>query len=184
MLPLSCLLCCRFPRRRSATCALAQRRSGCVYLAGALVLGIVLGTPLPSSAQGGVGVRAGVSADPDQFFVGLHYETAPLFDRLRFRPNAEIGFGNDLTLVALNAEFAYWLPVKAKQWGVYVGGGPAMNIYIADTGSPGRGQDNTDVEPGLNFMFGVQHRGGFFAELKVGAIDSPDFKFAVGYAWR
>jgi hypothetical protein len=171
-------------RRRHATCDPARRRFAAACLASALVLGAALVAPAPAEAQGGFGVRAGVSADPDQFFVGLHYETEPMFDRLRFRPNAEIGFGDDLTLLALNAEFAYWLPVKARQWGVYVGGGPAMNVYIFDEEHPRRGDDDTEIEPGLNFLFGVQHRQGFFTELKIGAIDSPDFKFTVGYAWR
>lgn len=37
--------------------------------------------------------------------IGGHAETAPLLDQRRFRPNIEIGFGNDLTLVAVNLEF-------------------------------------------------------------------------------
>lgn len=169
--------------RRSAACSPARRRFANLCFCTGLVVGLWVATPAPVQAQGGVGIRAGVSADPDQFFVGLHYETEPMFDRLRFRPNAEIGFGDDLTLLALNAEFAYWLPVKSRQWGVYAGGGPAMNIYFFDEGGPGRGEDDTEVEPGLNFLFGVQHQKGFFTELKIGAIDSPDFKFTVGYAW-
>jgi hypothetical protein len=172
------------PKRLPSTGTRCRRAAVHACVAATLVLGVVLADPVPASAQGGIGVRAGVSADPEQFYVGLHYESGPLFDRLRFRPNAEAGFGDDLTLVALNAEFAYWLPVKSAQWGVYVGGGPAMNVYIFDHGVPGHGEDDTDVEPGLNVLGGVQHRKGFFAEIKIGAIDSPQFKFAVGYAWR
>ena len=46
-----------------------------------------------SAAQEHVGIRVGVSGDPDQFVFGGHIETAPLMDRLVFRPNAEIGLG-------------------------------------------------------------------------------------------
>ena len=155
-------------------------------------LGLVLLTAVagllaaaPAAAQpgaGGIGIRAGVSADPDQFVIGMHYETAPLFDRLRFRPGIEVGFGDNLTLIQINPEFTYWLPVKSNDWGVYVGGGPSINIYDFDDN--GRGDGDSDVEPGINFMFGLAHRKGFFAEMKVGAIDSPDFKFAVGYTFR
>jgi hypothetical protein len=140
----------------------------------------------PAAAQpgaGGIGIRAGVSADPAQFVIGMHYETAPLFDRLRFRPGIEVGFGDDLTLIQINPEFTYWLPVKSRDWGVYVGGGPAINIYEFNDNDHGNG-DGGDVEPGINFMVGLAHRKGFFAEMKVGAIDSPDFKFAVGYTFR
>lgn len=133
-----------------------------------------------AAAQGAPGVRAGVSGDPDQFYVGAHFETGPLVDRLRFRPNVEAGFGDDLTLIAFNFEFTYGIPIKGEPWGLYVGGGPAINLYSFDRG----GDDDTETEPGVNFLFGVGHRNGFFAEFKVGAIDSPDFKFGIGYTFR
>src|SRR5215204_4678957 len=82
----------------------------------------------PAVAQPHAGIRAGVSADPDQFFFGGHVETRPLIERLTFRPNAEIGIGDNATLVALNVEFAYWL-TRNRPWSVYVGAGPAVNIY-------------------------------------------------------
>jgi len=161
-----------------------------VALRGAVLAGVLAGVigvfaPPPATAQpgaGGIGLRAGVSANPDQFFFGVHYETDPLFDRLRFRPGIEVGFGDNLTLIQINPEFTYWLPVKSRDWGVYVGGGPAINIYSWDNN--GHGNGDSDVEPGINFMVGFAHRKGFFTELKVGAIDSPDFKFAVGYSFR
>ena len=36
----------------------------------------------------------------------------------------------------------------------------------------------------LNLLFGVENRGGLFFEVKVGAIDSPDVKFGVGFTFR
>lgn len=144
---------------------------------------LVLTTTLAATAaaQGAPGVRAGVSGDPDQLYIGGHYETAPLVDRLRFRPNVEAGFGDDVTLIAFNFEFTYGIPIKGEPWALYVGGGPAINLYSFDRGNA---DDDTDTEPGLNFLFGVGHRNGFFAEFKVGAIDSPDFKFGIGYTFR
>src|SRR5205823_2721164 len=47
----------------------------------------------PATAQTRVGVQGGLSLDPDQVYVGGHLWTAPLVDRLRFRPNVEAGFG-------------------------------------------------------------------------------------------
>ena len=134
----------------------------------------------PAIAQSRAGVRAGVSGDPDQFFFGGHVETRPLVDRLTFRPNAEIGIGDDVTLIALNLEFAYWLTTN-RPWSVYAGGGPALNIYSFDDDG---GDDDGEVGGGFNIMVGVQHRQGLFAEFKVGMIDSPDVKFAVGYVFR
>jgi len=133
----------------------------------------------PARAQAHAGVRAGVSVDPDQFFFGGHVETAPVADHLTFRPNVEIGVGDDVTLIALNFEFAYWLQMRRSHpWSVYVGAGPAANIYSFNRG---RG---SDVEGGLNFFIGAQHRDGLFTEFKVGALDSPSVKFTVGYAFK
>ena len=125
----------------------------------------------PANAQT-FGVRAGASADPDQFFIGGHVETKPLIKNLTFRPNVEIGFGDDVTTVAINIEFAYWIPLNNKPWRLYVGGGPAANIY------------DCDLEGGFNLLVGAQHNGGLFGEFKVGLIDSPEVKFTVGYAFK
>jgi hypothetical protein len=130
----------------------------------------------PAYAQAGYGVRAGVSGDPDQFFFGGHIETRPIVRNLTFRPNVEIGVGDDVTLVALNIEFAYRLPIDSQNWRIYAGGGPAANIYDFDGG--------TNTEPGFNLLIGGQHRRGLIVELKLGLIDSPDVKFTVGWALK
>jgi hypothetical protein len=136
------------------------------------------GSVTSASAQDGPGLRAGLSADPDQFFFGGHYVTRPIWDQMRFQPNVEAGFGDDLTVVAFNVEFAYWMPIGAD-WHAYVGGGPAMNLFS------GNGKDHDeDVGAGLTILAGFRRRGGLFFEMKVGAFDSPDFKLAVGYTFR
>ena len=126
---------------------------------------------MPSLALAqGPGVRGGVSIDPDQFYFGGHYETGALVDRVYFRPNVEAGLGDDLTLVALNFEFAYKFPPR-NGWRLFVGGGPSVNFYSFD-----RGKDNdreTDSEAGLNFLIGVEQSDGLFFEFKIGALDSP-----------
>ena len=63
------------------------------------VFSLLVVVPSPAAAQA-PGVRGGVSVDPDQFYVGGHYETGPLVDRLHFKPNIELGFGDDITLFA------------------------------------------------------------------------------------
>lgn len=138
----------------------------------------------PAAAQSlSYGVRAGVSGDPDQFVFGGHLETDPLIERLTFRPNVEVGVGDDLTLVAVNLEFAYSIPLQNQPWRVYFGGGPALNLYSFGDDHPGR-RDDTELEGGFNIMLGLQHTRGLFTEFKVGVEDSPDVKFVVGYAFR
>jgi hypothetical protein len=143
-------------------------------LSAAFVVLALLGMASSAAAQG-PGVRAGASVDPDQFYLGGHYESNELVDRLYFRPNAEFGFGNDLTTVGLNFEFVYKMPVS-NMWSLYGGGGPAVNLYSFN--------DDTETEGGLNFLVGAETARGLFFELKLGAIDSPDLKFGVGYTWR
>ena len=145
---------------------------GWTRLAGATIWLFALA--VPAAAQT-VGVRAGVSVDPEQFYFGGHAQTPPLVDRLHFRPNVEIGFGSEITLAAFNVEFAY-LFQSAEVWSLYAGAGPALNII--DSGS------DTDAEPGFNVLVGIAHERGLFAEFKVGAFDSPRLKFGVGYAFR
>ena len=134
-----------------------------------------LAAPTPVAAQVRPGVQGGVSIDPDQGFVGGHVETAPLVDRLRFRPGLDIGFGDDITLFAFNFDFTYSFPSR-RLWSIYAGGGPAINWFDTNGGS--------EAEAGFNFLVGAKHRDGLFFEMKIGAMDSPDLKFGVGYTFR
>ena len=145
----------------------------------AAILG-VLCAAAPAHAQSHAGVRAGISGDPGQFFFGGHVETRPLLEHLTFRPNVEIGLGDGLTLVAVNLEFAYWVPLDRRAWRLYLGAGPAAIITSVDTRN---GRDG-HVGGGFNLLVGLQHREGLFTELKVGMMDSPELKLTIGYSFR
>ena len=153
-----------------------------------VLVGVVVATflaaialmPSPAAAQD-PGVRVGASSDPDQFYFGGHLETGPLIDRLHFRPNVEIGFGDDLTLIGANMEFVYKFP-RRSGWGIYAGGGPALNVFIVDDDIDDN--DDSDTEAGLNLLVGVENASGLFFEFKFGVVDSPDFKFGVGWTFR
>lgn len=150
-----------------------QRRFRSVAQLAMLVgVGLLLSSPVLAQT---VGVRAGASVDPDQFFFGGHYETVPLADRVTFRPNLEFGVGDDLKLIALNFELAYKFPTS-KPWGVYAGAGPALNVF--------RIRDHSDTEGGFNVLLGIEHQQGLFGEIKAGALNSPNFKLTIGYIFR
>jgi hypothetical protein len=127
------------------------------------------------SAQG-VGLQGGFSIDPEQGYVGSHFETRALVDRLHFRPNIEGGFGQDRTLATLNFEFLYKFPLEGTAWTLYQGTGPSIVFE--------RFADETDVTGGVNVVFGVAHASGFFTEFKVGAYNAPNLKFGIGYTVR
>ncbi len=139
------------------------------------LLGLVVFSSTPAAAQGG-GIRGGLSVDPDQFYFGGHYETSPLIDALYFRPNVEVGFGDDLVLIGANMEFLYKFPSRSG-WRLYAGAGPALNIVMVD-------DVDTETDAGFNILVGAEQSRGLFFEFKIGAIDSPDFKFGVGWTFR
>jgi len=151
-------------------------------LAAAAALLVCILLPVSAAAQaGGAGLRAGVSADPDQFVFGGHYDSGRIAGDLSFRPNVEVGIGDDLTTVAGNFEFAWWIPLRGSAASIYAGGGPSINFYRWDDGND---DSDSDTEPGFNLLVGVGHRSGLFGEFKIGLIDSPELKFTVGYSWR
>src|SRR5712671_1143393 len=139
---------------------------------------------VPAMAQKrSAGVRAGISASPpNQFYVGVQVMAGEIVKDFWFRPNAEIGFGNSVTEVGLNGEFVYVMRLPKNDWTPYFGGGPALNITTIHGGAPLN--NNTNVGPGFNFLAGIGKTKGLFAEIKVGALDSPEFKFGIGYTFR
>jgi hypothetical protein len=149
---------------------------------GLMVTALLVCATAPAEAQWTAGIRAGASADPGQFFVGGHVETRPIIENLTFRPNLEVGVGDNVTTVAINLEFAYWITLPRQAFRLYFGAGPAAVIYSVDDDGPGRG--NADTGGGFNFLVGAQHRQGLFGELKLGLIDSPEVKVTVGYVFR
>ncbi len=133
---------------------------------------------VPADAQT-VGLRGGLSVDPDQLYFGAHMETGPVYEEIRFRPNIEVGFGDNRTVVALNGEFIDPFELE-NGTRLHVGAGPAINVVSRD--QPNRGND-TNVQAGMNFLFGVSFERNYFAELKIGAIDSPGVKIGFGYTF-
>jgi hypothetical protein len=146
-------------------------------VAAAALLWAIAG-PGAALAQAPMGIRAGASSDPGQFYVGAHIESGPLIREVRFRPNVEAGFGDNQTLIALNGEFIRRFGLE-DGYAAYVGAGPSINIATSDT----RFGNDTNVGPGLNFLIGLDFPPGVFAELKIGAIDSPEVKVGVGYTF-
>jgi hypothetical protein len=138
-------------------------------------LGLFCMAATPAQAQARAGVQGGMSIDPDQVFFGGHIETSPLVDRLRFRPNVDIGLGDDITLIGFNFDFTYRF-TENRPWNLYAGAGPAINWFDVN--------DNSTTDGGFNVLIGARQREGMFFEMKIGMVDSPDLKFGVGYTFR
>ncbi len=138
----------------------------------------------PGSKVGfrGWGPRAGLTFNPDQFHFGAHMDFGNFGNHVRFQPNLEIGFGDGLTIFAINAEAAYRFASRWDVWTPYLGGGIGANVVSADSGERG-----TDTDFGVNILGGIEkglangHR--FFVEAKLGLADSPDVKGTVGWTF-
>lgn len=134
-----------------------------------------------SAAQAaGFGPRLGLTSEPDQVHVGMQLHLAQMAPSVSFVPSFEVGLGNDVRLFSANMDIKHRFTSRAASWRPYLGGGPAIHFIDRD----GAG-DESDV--GLNFFAGMQtptRQGAFFGEIRVGLIDSPDFKFTVGWMFR
>ena len=144
------------------------------FLVAAASFAVLLLTNGRADAQG-IGFQGGATVDPEQVFVGTHFETGELFQNFRFRPGIDGGFGGDFSLATLNIEFLYHVPI-GRSWSVYQGGGPAV-VFI-------RQNDRTSTHAGSFFTFGFAHENGFFTDFKLGTGTSPTLKFGVGFTVR
>jgi hypothetical protein len=131
----------------------------------------------------GWGPRVGVSVDPDQVFFGAHLDYGNFARHVRFQPNLELGFGDDVKLFTINAEAAYRFSSTWDVWTPYLGGGVGANIKSVDSG----GSNSSQTDLGINLLGGIEkgfYSGNrFFIEAKVSVNDVPDLKVAIGWTF-
>ncbi len=131
-----------------------------------------------------IGPRIGFSVNPDQFVVGGQLSTgfAPGWT---LNPSAEIGFGDNATVTAVNFDAQYHFDIQGSTWSPYLGAGIGVNFISIDVPAPF--SDLHDTVTGVNLIVGTsiptastQH---LFSELRIGAGDSamPDLKGIVGW---
>lgn len=140
-------------------------------------------TPDTDVGFSGWGPRIGLSLNPDQVHFGAHLDFGNFARHVRFQPNVELGFGDDVKLLTLNAEVAYRFSSTWDIWTPYLGGGVGVNIASVDTG--GKNVSQTDM--GVNLLGGIEkglsNGDRFFIEGKVSLNDVPDAKIAVGWTF-
>jgi len=127
----------------------------------------------------GWGPRGGVTINPDQVHLGVHFDLGDLAKRLMLIPNVEIGFGDNLTVLTPTFEVDYRFYDNWGSWNPYLGGGIGPVFVWHDNGG-----SNTDL--GLAIQGGIARQltsqpGFMFVEVKVGLADYPDVKFTVGW---
>lgn len=147
---------------------------------GLLVAVAVVAALVSRADASGFGPRVGLTGDPDQVHLGLHLPTVPMTPQLGFMVSFEAGVGDNTTLLSTNLDFKYIFPTRAASWRPYAGAGPALHLLDRD-------QVDDDLEVGLGVFGGMQtatRSGAFFGEMRLGLVDSPDFKFTVGWMFH
>ncbi len=129
----------------------------------------------PAHAQSSFGIRGGITADPDQGFVGGQIQSPGLtpMGNLSVRPGVDIGFGSSVTIVAGSFDVIYRATLPSSKWTPYFGGGPGVTYVHDDFQHRAHGV--------FNGLAGMQHDSGIFAELKIGSGTGPGLKATVGY---
>jgi hypothetical protein len=134
------------------------------------------------------GLRAGFSTDPDQLVLGGQMSVGEVAPNLTFDPNVELGFGDNVTLIAFNLDMHYHFDLQNSAWRPYMGAGAGINLIQVDL-PPGFVDDSFTKVAG-QFIVGAsvptQTGNRFFSELKLGLGDNstPDLKVLVGWNFR
>ncbi|MBU1317659.1 MAG: hypothetical protein KKG33_07690 [candidate division Zixibacteria bacterium] len=148
-----------------------------------LIFSLILTAPAIAQAGSkigflGWGPRAGLTVNPDQIHFGAHVSFGAPTTPLLIQPNVELGFGDDVTLIAINGDMSYLFRSANGAWTPSLGGELGMvRVNVDGFGS------NTDL--GIS-IFGaiaktMANGNQLFLEAKVGVADAPDFKATIGY---
>jgi hypothetical protein len=157
-------------RTMTELCRARARRTMGLAAAAALIL---LAGSSPALAQNlGPGAEVGISGGPNQFYVGGNFTTPAIANYVQARPNVEVGFGDDQTLLAVNFDFIHNQKMKNHPASIYFGGGPSFNTTFT-TG-------DHETGAGFDVLVGASS-GRFFGEVKLGVGNSPTLKAGVGY---
>ena len=137
----------------------------------ATVLFLMLAVIAPAApALAGVGLHAGLTVNPDDFLVGLHFSSRPVAERLTLVPSVEAGF-DDNTMLAGNLDLHYIFKTSSDL-APYAGGGLTLNWFDND--------GNSETDFGGSILGGIMLNPHWFLEGKLGLGDVPDWKFYVG----
>lgn len=144
---------------------------------------LALAGPYTDVGFRGWGPRVGLSLNPDQVHFGAHLDFGNFARHVRFQPNVELGFGDHVKLLTVNAEAAYRFSSGSDVWSPYLGGGLGPNIKSVDNGRNNR----TQTDLGVNLLGGIEkglsNGDRFFVEGKVSLNDVPDAKATIGWTF-
>lgn len=131
----------------------------------------------------GFGVRGGYTGwdGISQIHLGAHLKLGELFPNVDFTPNVEAGFSDNITIITVNGDLAYnFTEFVGQPWNLYGGGSMSFNYY-----DPDNFDSETDI--GLSALLGLEYALNndheAMVEIRVGLVDSPDFKLTFGFTF-
>jgi len=127
----------------------------------------------------GFGVRGGFGLDPDQFVLGGQFTVGTkAFSIARIVPSVDVGFGDNVTTFAFNADLLFRFILEGTSFGLYGGGGPTLAYW--DKKNAGSGW-----ELGLSVTVGSQvpifKKNATNIEARFGIGDIPDFRLLFAF---
>jgi hypothetical protein len=158
-----------------------------VFLAAVLLALVAAASEARPAVATTAGPRVGFSLDPDQLVVGGHLQVGEIAPSLTFDPSLELGFGDDVTVIAMNFDMHYHVELQESDWRPYFGAGIGVNFTDSDRRAPQR--DQTDTEVGGSVVLGasVPIRSGnrFFGEMRLGLGGGiAELKLIAGWNFR
>ena len=142
-------------------------------LFGGLIAAAMLLSGTQAMAAFNAGARAGFSSDPDQFVIGGQAVIGSVAPFIQLAPSLDLGFGNDISVTALNIDLQYNFPSLPKvSPNIYVGAGPSIVIADSDT------EVGVSLVAGLRIpMAGISY---YNFETRFGLDNVPDLKVLLG----
>ena len=156
-----------------------------IVLSVALISLLVAGA---ATAGNPIGVRGGLSFEPDQFFVGGQMFVTEFSPDFWLVPKIDAAFGDDMTFIYIFATGLYSFTTSDMGgFTPYAGGGLGITYYKWDlpAGFSGLGIDDSGTEFGITGIAGLKKKmqsgKEMFFELEVGLSDyTADFKIGAG----
>ncbi len=144
--------------------------------AGLVVIGVIALGARPVSAQPAIGFQGGLTAEPEQAFGGVFFQSGDIGRGLRVRPGIDGATGQGLRIGTINLDLVYGYPLGANGWTFLAGGGPTIVVTRF------KGFDERDTGVGFHSIVGFGHDSGFFTEIRLGSGRAQQLKLGVGWA--
>ena len=125
----------------------------------------------------GIGIRAGFGLQPDQFVAGAQAVMGKIAKVARFAPSADVGVGNDATVLTLNPDIRFAFSPPKSDALFYGQLGPTI-AFIDPKHGDGDSEIGLTLSGGLAFPMGTSNL--YTLEVRFGIGDIPDLRMLFG----